>query len=98
MDGVPSARARAKLGRMTISEADLVHLRRAVELAREALDAGDGPFGSVLVDAGVHEALTAHDEGGEDDSPWRWRRLRRVSAKGFKNLDAWRVRARHGDD
>lgn len=35
---------------MTISEADLVHLRRAVELAREALDAGDGPFGSVLVD------------------------------------------------
>jgi tRNA(Arg) A34 adenosine deaminase TadA len=36
---------------MTISEADLVHLRRAVELAREALDAGDGPFGSVLVDA-----------------------------------------------
>ena len=35
---------------MTISEADLVHLRRAVELAREALAAGDGPFGSVLVD------------------------------------------------
>lgn len=39
---------------MTISEADLIHLRRAVELAREALAAGDGPFGSVLVDgAGV---------------------------------------------
>ena len=36
---------------MTISEADLVHLRRTVELARDALDAGDGPFGSVLVDA-----------------------------------------------
>jgi tRNA(Arg) A34 adenosine deaminase TadA len=36
---------------MTISDADLVHLRRAVELAREALAAGDGPFGSVLVDA-----------------------------------------------
>ncbi|MDR6905173.1 tRNA(Arg) A34 adenosine deaminase TadA [Agromyces sp. 3263] len=35
---------------MTISESDLIHLRRAVELAREALDAGDGPFGSVLVD------------------------------------------------
>ncbi|MBS2938286.1 nucleoside deaminase [Nocardioides sp. J2M5] len=28
---------------------DLVHLRRCVELAREALDAGDEPFGSVLV-------------------------------------------------
>jgi tRNA(Arg) A34 adenosine deaminase TadA len=36
---------------MTISEDDLIHLRRAVELAREALAAGDGPFGSVLVDA-----------------------------------------------
>ncbi|WP_353827775.1 nucleoside deaminase [Agromyces sp. SYSU T0242] len=34
---------------MTISETDLVHLRRAVELAREALADGDGPFGSVLV-------------------------------------------------
>lgn len=53
--------------------------------------------GSVLVDAGVHEALTA-DHDGEEDSPWRWRRLRRVSAKGFKNLEAWRVRARQADD
>ena len=51
MEGVPSARDRAKLGIMSISETDLVHLRRAVELAREALAAGDGPFGSVLVDA-----------------------------------------------
>lgn len=30
---------------------DLVHLARAVALAREALDAGDEPFGSVLVGA-----------------------------------------------
>ncbi|MDQ0892873.1 deaminase [Agromyces ramosus] len=36
---------------MGISETDLIHLRRAVELAREAADGGDGPFGSVLVDA-----------------------------------------------
>ncbi len=36
---------------MAITETDLRHLRRAVELAREAADAGDGPFGSVLVDA-----------------------------------------------
>ncbi|QBX55130.1 nucleoside deaminase [Nocardioides seonyuensis] len=28
---------------------DLVHLRRCVDLAREALDDGDEPFGSVLV-------------------------------------------------
>lgn len=32
------------------TSADLVHLRRCVELAEEALDAGDEPFGSVLVD------------------------------------------------
>ena len=31
--------------------ADLPHLRRCVELAREALDADDQPFGSLLVDA-----------------------------------------------
>lgn len=36
---------------MAITESDLIHLRRAVELAREAADAGDSPFGSVLVDA-----------------------------------------------
>lgn len=30
---------------------DLAHLRRCVELAREALEDGDEPFGSVLVDA-----------------------------------------------
>jgi adenylate cyclase len=50
--------------------------------------------GSVLVDAGVHAAL-ASDEEGEEGSPWRWRRVRRVSAKGFTHLEAWRVRARH---
>ncbi|MEP6856295.1 MAG: nucleoside deaminase [Pedococcus sp.] len=37
-----------------VSADDLVHLRRCVELAREALDAGDGPFGSVLVTAEGH--------------------------------------------
>ncbi|MGE4252075.1 MAG: nucleoside deaminase [Parvibaculaceae bacterium] len=34
-----------------INESEHKHLRRCVELAREALDAGDEPFGSVLVDA-----------------------------------------------
>ncbi|MDH6132754.1 tRNA(Arg) A34 adenosine deaminase TadA [Kitasatospora sp. MAA4] len=34
-----------------VSEADLPYLRRCLELAAEAVDAGDGPFGSVLVDA-----------------------------------------------
>ena len=33
-----------------LTAVDLAHLRRCVELAREALEAGDEPFGSVLVD------------------------------------------------
>ncbi|KAI5460528.1 cytidine deaminase-like protein [Mariannaea sp. PMI_226] len=34
-----------------ISDKDTSYLRRCVELAREALEAGNSPFGSVLVDA-----------------------------------------------
>ena len=34
-----------------LTDTDLAHLRRCVELAREALEAGDEPFGSVLADA-----------------------------------------------
>ena len=37
--------------RVELTEVDLTHLRRCIELAREALDEGDEPFGSVLVDA-----------------------------------------------
>jgi tRNA(Arg) A34 adenosine deaminase TadA len=36
---------------VALSDVDLLHLRRCVDLAREALDDGDEPFGSVLVDA-----------------------------------------------
>ena len=36
---------------VAISVEDLGHLRRCVELAREAVNAGDEPFGSLLVDA-----------------------------------------------
>lgn len=36
---------------MLLTDNDRVHLRRCVELAREALEAGDEPFGSVLVDS-----------------------------------------------
>ena len=34
---------------MVLSETDLLHLRHCVALAREALEDGDEPFGSVLV-------------------------------------------------
>ncbi|MFI1583248.1 nucleoside deaminase [Embleya sp. NPDC020630] len=36
---------------MTVSDDELIHLRRCVELAAEAVAAGDEPFGSVLVAA-----------------------------------------------
>jgi len=36
---------------VAINDEDLSHLRRCVELAQAALDAGDEPFGSLLVDA-----------------------------------------------
>ena len=38
---------------MALDDTDLTHLRRCVELAREALDDGDEPFGSLLVDSGT---------------------------------------------
>jgi tRNA(Arg) A34 adenosine deaminase TadA len=34
-----------------LTDADVEHLARCVQLAREALDNGDAPFGSILVDA-----------------------------------------------
>jgi tRNA(Arg) A34 adenosine deaminase TadA len=34
-----------------ITSTDEIYLHRCIELAREALDAGDDPFGSILVDA-----------------------------------------------
>ena len=42
-----------------MNENDLRFLRRCVQLAEEALDAGDDPFGSVLVDA--HGNLRAEE-------------------------------------
>lgn len=56
---------------MTTSEADLIHLRRAVELAREAIAAGDGPFGSVLVDAAGVERFADRNREVTTDDPTR---------------------------
>lgn len=50
-----------------ITEVDIKHLRRCVELAKEALDKGDEPFGSVLVSADgkvLHEDHN-HVAGGD---------------------------------
>ncbi|MEO9076702.1 MAG: nucleoside deaminase [Gelidibacter sp.] len=52
-----------------IDDKDLQHLRRCVELAKEALSAGNQPFGSVLVSAegkvlfeGRNEVVTTGDQ------------------------------------
>ncbi|MCW2757437.1 MAG: Adenylyl cyclase class-3/4/guanylyl cyclase [Nocardioidaceae bacterium] len=44
--------------------------------------------GTVVVDAGMHEAL----EAGED---FRLRRLRRTSVKGYSRLEPWRLKRSH---
>ncbi|MFF2389401.1 nucleoside deaminase [Agromyces sp. NPDC058104] len=56
---------------MTISGTDLVHLRRAVALAGEALAHGDGPFGSVLVDAGGRERFADRNREQSTGDPTR---------------------------
>jgi len=54
---------------MSLDETDVRHLRRCVELAREALEAGDQPFGSLLVDgAGVVRREERNRAGGGDET------------------------------
>ncbi|WP_406202258.1 nucleoside deaminase [Kitasatospora sp. NBC_01560] len=50
-------------GAAAVREADLPHLRRCVELAAEAVAAGDWPFGSVLV--GADGKVLAEDRNRE---------------------------------
>lgn len=44
-----------------LSDDDLRHLRRCIDLAEQALDAGDEPFGSVLVDADGRQLTEDHN-------------------------------------
>jgi tRNA(Arg) A34 adenosine deaminase TadA len=46
-----------------VTDTDIQHLRRCLELAAEAIDAGDEPFGSVLV--GGDGAVLAEDRNRE---------------------------------
>lgn len=50
-----------------IDDADLRHLRRCVDLAREALESGNEPFGSVLVDASGTAVAEDHNRAGNGD-------------------------------
>ena len=55
-----------------LSPVDLDHLRRCVVLAREALDAGDEPFGSVLVGPDgevLHEERNRTGDGDQTRHP-----------------------------
>jgi tRNA(Arg) A34 adenosine deaminase TadA len=52
-----------------LDDIDLAHLRRCVELAREALEAGDDPFGSLLVDGrGVVRREERNRAGAGDET------------------------------
>ena len=50
-----------------ITDSDMKHLRRCVELARMALEKGDQPFGSVLVSVDGEVLMEDHNHiaGGE---------------------------------
>jgi tRNA(Arg) A34 adenosine deaminase TadA len=50
-----------------VTDDDLRHLRRCVELATEALEAGDEPYGSVLVDAGGKVLFEDHNHTSGGD-------------------------------
>ena len=50
-----------------LSPADLTHLRRCVDLAREALEAGDEPFGSLLVDPDGEVLAEERNRTGDGD-------------------------------
>ena len=52
---------------MAISQTDMKHLRRAVDLARIALEKGDQPFGSVLVSKDGQVLFEDHNQvaGGD---------------------------------
>lgn len=54
---------------MAIDETDLKFLNRAVQLARESLDEGDEPFGSLLVGADGRVLREEHNRvGGGDET------------------------------
>jgi tRNA(Arg) A34 adenosine deaminase TadA len=52
---------------VAINDEDLGYLRRCVELAQEALDAGDEPFGSLVVDADGHVRFEDHNQVKDGD-------------------------------
>jgi tRNA(Arg) A34 adenosine deaminase TadA len=62
------ASALRKLPTVAISDDDLDRLGRCVELARTALDDGDEPFGSILVDADGRTLFEDHNRVSDGDA------------------------------
>jgi tRNA(Arg) A34 adenosine deaminase TadA len=52
---------------VVVNDVDLQHLRRCVELARTALEAGHGPFGAVLVGANGRTLYEDHNRVTDRD-------------------------------
>ena len=52
---------------LELDDQGLAHLRRCVELAAAAVEAGDEPFGSVLVGPGGAVLREARNEVGQGD-------------------------------
>lgn len=50
-----------------VTSKDMIYLRRAVDLARQAMEAGDAPFGSVLVSSGGEVLMEARNQVGGGD-------------------------------
>ncbi|MFD1928843.1 nucleoside deaminase [Sporosarcina siberiensis] len=50
-----------------ITDSDLMHLKRCIELAKVALESGDQPFGSVLVAADGHVLREERNHVGDGD-------------------------------
>jgi tRNA(Arg) A34 adenosine deaminase TadA len=65
--GVASPSIRPVSDTAELNDADLRHLRRCVELAGEALAAGDEPFGSVLVTADGEVRFEDHNHVASGD-------------------------------
>ncbi|PRC50852.1 tRNA-specific adenosine deaminase, partial [Mycobacterium sp. ITM-2017-0098] len=53
---------------MAVTDDDLEYLRRCVDLAREALDGGDEPFGSLLVDQNGSVRFQDHNRVKDGDA------------------------------
>lgn len=74
------------------SDTDRQHMRRCIELARAALDAGDQPFGSILVDAdGIERFADRNRVSGGDHTRHPEFEIARWATKHFSEEERARA-------